>query len=167
MQSLDIISINIWQILISFCNLIILFFIVKKILFEPVKKMVAEREALAAGIIDEANEQKKLALEDKALWESKLSAADKEADEIIKKAVAKADRRSDVIIGNAQERADGILRQAKVDAELEQKKAQEGIRREIIDLSSVLTKKMLKREINERDHREMIDEFLQDIGDIS
>ena len=59
------------------------------------------------------------------------------------------------------------MRQAKIDAELEQKKAQEGIRREIIDLSSVLTKKMLKREINEQDHREMIDEFLQDIGDIS
>lgn len=167
MQSLDIISINIWQILISFCNLIILFFVVKLVLFKPVKKMIAEREALAAGIIDEANEQKKAALEDKALWESKLSNADKEADEIIKKAVAKADRRSDVIIGNAQERADGILRQAKVDAELEQKKAQEVIRREIIDLSSVLTKKMLKREINERDHRGMIDEFLQDIGDIS
>ncbi|MCQ2503969.1 MAG: F0F1 ATP synthase subunit B [Saccharofermentans sp.] len=167
MQTLDIISINIWQILISFCNLIILFFIVKKFLFEPVKKMVAEREALAAGIIEEANEQKKAASADKALWESKLSTADKEADEIIKKAVAKADKRSDVIIGNAQERADGILRQAKIDAELEQKKAQEGIRREIIDLSSVLTKKMLKREINEQDHREMIDEFLQDIGDIS
>ena len=46
MQPLDIISINIWQIVISLINLVILFFIVKKILFEPVKKMVAEREAL-------------------------------------------------------------------------------------------------------------------------
>ena len=86
------------------------------------------------------------------------------ADDIIKKAVAKADRRSDVIIGNAQERADGIIRQAKVDAELEQKKAQEGIRREIIDLSSVLTKKMLKREINEADHKKLIDDFITKVG---
>lgn len=167
MQPLDIISINIWQIVISLCNLAILFFIVKKVLFEPVKKMVADREALAQGIIDDANAQLKTAQEEKALWEDKLKAADREADDIIKKAVAKADKRSDVIINNAQERADGILRQAKVDAELEQKKAQEGIRREIIDLSSVLTKKMLKREIKEEDHREMIDEFLQDIGEIS
>ena len=167
MQSLDIISINIWQIVISLLNLVILFFIVKKVLFEPVKKMIAEREAMAQSIITEANETLDQAKEQKVLYDTKIAAAHDEADAIIKKAVAKADRRSDVIIENAQERADGILRQAKVDAELEQKKAQEGIRREIIDLSSVLTKKMLKREINERDHREMIDEFLQDIGDIS
>ena len=87
--------------------------------------------------------------------------------EIIKKAVAKADKRSDVIINSAKERADGIVRQARIDAELEQKKAEAGIKREIIDLSSVLTRKMLKREINEEDHRELIDDFISEIGEIS
>ena len=39
------------------------------------------------------------------------------------------------------------------------------IKREIVDLSSVLTKKMLKREINEEDHKKLIDSFLSDLGD--
>ena len=166
MQSLDIISVNIWQIIISLCNLVILFFIVRKFLFEPVKKFVAERQALADSILGEANAAKTEAENEKAEWKAKLEKADSEADEIVKKAVAKADKRSDVIIANAQERADGIIRQAKVDAELEQKKAEEGIKREIVDLSQVLTKKMLKREINEEDHKDLIDDFIQDIGDI-
>ena len=38
MQSLEVISVNIWHILISLCNLLILFLIVKRFLFKPVKK---------------------------------------------------------------------------------------------------------------------------------
>ena len=38
MQSLSIISVNIWQILISFANLAILTWIIKKFLFKPVKR---------------------------------------------------------------------------------------------------------------------------------
>ena len=44
MQNLDIISINIWQVVISLANLVILFLILKKFLFEPVKKIKAQRE---------------------------------------------------------------------------------------------------------------------------
>ncbi|MBO7449597.1 MAG: F0F1 ATP synthase subunit B [Clostridiales bacterium] len=166
MQSLDIISVNIWQIIISLCNLVILFFIVKKFLYKPVKELIAEREAATKKIFDEANEAKLAAEKDKAEWEAKLKGAKGEADAIIKNAMAKADHRGETIIKNAQERADGIIRQAKIDAELEQKKAEDGIKREIIDLSAVLAKKMLKREINEDDHRELIDDFLFDIGEM-
>ena len=45
MQSLDVISVNIWQILISLCNLVILFLILKKFLFKPVQKVTQTRRA--------------------------------------------------------------------------------------------------------------------------
>ena len=44
MPTLDVISVNIWSILISLCNLLILFFIIKKFLYKPVRKMLAERQ---------------------------------------------------------------------------------------------------------------------------
>ena len=43
MQSLEVISLNIWQILISLCNLLILFLILKRFLYYPVKKVMAQR----------------------------------------------------------------------------------------------------------------------------
>jgi F-type H+-transporting ATPase subunit b len=44
MQDLDIISVNIWHIVISLANLVILFLILKKLLFKPVKKIVDKRQ---------------------------------------------------------------------------------------------------------------------------
>ena len=49
--------------------------------------------------------------------------------------------------------------------ELEKKKAQATIRDEIIDVSTMLTEKMLSREINEEDHRELISSFIDGIGE--
>ena len=40
MQFLDIISVNIWDILISLINLLILFLVFKRFLFKPVQKML-------------------------------------------------------------------------------------------------------------------------------
>ena len=45
MQTLEIISVNLWQILISLANLTILFLLVKKFLYKPVKKVLAQRQS--------------------------------------------------------------------------------------------------------------------------
>ena len=42
MQSLEVISLNIWQVLISLCNLLLIFLILKKFLFKPVKKVLKQ-----------------------------------------------------------------------------------------------------------------------------
>ena len=43
-ESLEIISLSIWHIIASICNLLILTWILKKFLFKPVQKMLAERQ---------------------------------------------------------------------------------------------------------------------------
>ena len=69
------------------------------------------------------------------------------------------------IVAEAKERADGILRTAEIEAELERKKAEAGIKREIVEVSGALAEKMLEREINTEDHRVLIDSFIEKIGD--
>ena len=44
MQTLDVISINLWQMLVSLANLVLLFLAVKKFLYKPIKKMLATRQ---------------------------------------------------------------------------------------------------------------------------
>ena len=44
-QTLDIISVNVWQILISLCNLLILFLVIKKFLFAPINRVFEARRA--------------------------------------------------------------------------------------------------------------------------
>ena len=73
--------------------------------------------------------------------------------------------RGDKIVAEAREKAEGIVRQGELEAEMEKKKAQESIKREITEVSAALTEQLLSREMNQDDHRKMIDSFLQGIGD--
>ena len=66
MQSLEVISANIWQIIISLCNLVILFLLLKKFLYKPVREMLAKRKALIDGVYADADKAKSEALESKA-----------------------------------------------------------------------------------------------------
>lgn len=165
MQALDVISINIWDILISLANLGILFWAVKKYLYKPVKDMMAAREEAIAAKYRAADEAKEAAKADQALYAEKLSGAQDEVDAMLEQAAVNATRRGDRIVADAQDKADGIIRQAQTEAEMEKKKAQATIRREITDVSAALTEKLLGREMSNDDHRAMIDSFLDGIGD--
>ncbi len=165
MQSLDIISVNIWQILISLCNLLILFLLLKKFLYKPVKKAMLKRKQEIDGQYDKAQNAKDDAEKDKLLWQQKLDSAESEAEQLIKNASFNADKHTQKVLQEAKSKADTIIRQAKSEAELEKKKASADIKREIVEVSSKLTEKMLSREINADDHKELIDSFLEEIGD--
>ena len=84
---------------------------------------------------------------------------------MLSEAARDAERRGNDIVAEARERASEVRRQAEKDAELERKKAAEDMKREIADVSTRLTGKLLEREINEEDHRALIDSFLQEIDD--
>lgn len=165
MQSLDVISINIWHILISLINLLLLFLVVKKFLFKPVKKLFAERQAAIDYQYAAASEAERAALENKAEWEKKLESADVRADEIIKNATDTADYRAEQIISEANAKAKDIMNRAETEAELTRKKAEDGIKREIVEVSAAIAEKMLEREVDTKDHRAMIDSFINEIGD--
>lgn len=165
MQTLEIISINLWDTLISLCNLLLLFLILKKFLYKPVKKVLAERKQAVDLQYSAAEEAQRQALESKEMWSEKMISADKEAEQILKNASVDAQRRGDRIVDKAKEEADGIVQRAKTEARLEVKKAQSGIKQEIINVSAALTEKMLDREINSEDHRELIDSFINEMGE--
>lgn len=165
MQSLDVISINIWQIVVSLINLVLLFLIVKRFLYKPVKKMLENRQNEVDKRYSDAEKANNEALENKKNYEEKLSAASVEADGIIQSAVDTAKAREKEIVSDAKLKAEGIILKAENDAKLAMLKAEDSIKQEIIDVSTVLAEKMLKREISEQDHKDLIDSFIDNIGD--
>ena len=165
MQTLDVISVNLWQILISLANLAILFFLVKKFLYKPVKNMLEKRRGAIDKDYSDAEEAKAEALKNKELYTEKLSGAKGEADAIITSAVSLAKAREDEIVKEAKKEAENILQKARDDAALEMRRAEGAIKDEIVDVSTLLTKKLLEREINADDHKELIDSFINEIGD--
>jgi F-type H+-transporting ATPase subunit b len=163
MQNLDVISVNIWAILASLANLLILTLIVKRFLFKPVKKIVDARRAAIDGDYAQAAAAREEAEENRRNYEAAMTAAKQTADQVIADATRTAEHRSSEIVAEARQRATEIRRQAESDAVLERKKAEDEMKHEIADVSARLTGKLLEREINEEDHRKLIDSFLNDL----
>lgn len=163
MQSLSVISVNFWQIVISFANLLILTLIVKKFLFKPVKKVLDTRRANIDGAYARAEEAETEAEEHRRNYAAAMAAARQTTDQMISDASREAERRGAEIENKARERAKEIRQQAEEDAKLEKRKAEADMKREIADVSVQLTGKLLEREVKPEDQRELIDSFLQEL----
>ena len=166
-QSLPIISVNIWHILISLANLVILFLLVKKFLYKPVRKMVAERKEHIAEQYRAAEEAQRCAEESKQEYSEKLAAADSECNSIIQEAEAHSQRLSNEIITDAKDKAESMLRNADTEIELEQKKAMRQLRHDAADLSVEIAEKLLARKMTDSDQDELIDSFIDELGDLN
>ena len=165
MQNLSIISVNIWNMLISLANLAILYWLISKFLYKPVKNMLEKRQSTIESAYLDAENAKNKALSDKEAYEKKLQTAKKEADSMIEDAALIAKGREDRIIKEAKEEAEGIIRKAKENAELETKKAEKAIKDEIVKVGTLIAEKMIDREIKADDHKNMIDSFIEEIGE--
>ena len=164
-NSLEIISINIWHIVIALCNLLILYLMLKKFLYKPVKKVLADRQAAIDSRYDEADKAKSEALQSKAEWEERMAAADEEAAGIVSSAVESANRQSSAILGETKEKADRMMNRARAEADAERRKAEDDIRDRIADVSAAIAGKLLEREISAADHSDLIDSFISEIGE--
>ena len=165
MQSLDIISVNLWHILISLGNLALIFYFAKKFLFGPIHGIFEKREAEIADRYAKADEAQAEAEQSKVNWEAQMQGANAKANEIIQKATEQAKRREEAILAEAKAEAEGMIRHAEQVISQETQKAKDTVKQEIVEISGMLSEKMLEREIKMDDHRALIDSFIEGIGD--
>lgn len=167
MQSLDVISVNLWQILISLANLLVMFLILKHFLFKPVMKMMAARQAQVDKIYDDANEDRTQAADMKQEYEQRLATAREEADGLVRNAVTTAQRRGDAIVAEANSQASHIKQKAEEEIALEKKQMLMNVRSEISDMAVSIASKVVEREIQKEDHENFMDEFIRNVGEES
>ena len=164
-QSLDIISVNIWQILISLINLLIIYRILKKFLFKPVQKVMNERQAQVDRIYGDANQSRAQAEQMKQEYEQRLASAREEADGLVKNAVQTAQKRSDQMVSDAAAQASRIKQKADEEIAQQKKKMLQDVRDEISDLAVEIASKVVEREISPRDYDGFVDEFIRNVGE--
>jgi len=165
MQSLDIISVNIWQIIISFANLLIMFLILKRVLFKPVQKMFETRRQQVETIYAQANENREAAASMKQEYETKMASARDEADGLVRAAVQSAQRRSDAIMAEANSQASHLKQKAEAEIAQEKRQMLKDVRGEISDLAVSIASKVVEREINPQDQQDFVDAFIRNVGE--
>ncbi len=152
------------DLFINIINIILLFIIVRALVYKPVKKFLDDRITRVEKTIGDANALKSEA--QKTIFESDsiIAEAKKKADEIITDAENKARKNADSIKGRAENEAAEL--KSKVLKELEDERDQmiNSSREEIAELSTAIAEKILKREVSNDDTRKIAEEFFDSEG---
>jgi len=163
----NIVGVNPWTALFTFCNMLITFFILKKFLFKPVKKMIDDRQKEIDGLYTDADNAKKEALALEAEYRSHLDNARQERDEILRDATVRAQKREQEILDSARADADAMREKARTDIAQERKKAINEIKDDISGIAIDIAAKVTEKEIDEKQHEVLIEEFIRKMGDAS
>lgn len=148
------------NLLFTVINLGVIFFVIWKFLFKPVKKIIAKRQEEVESQYAKAEEAKALADEEKAKYEEAVSKAEEEKNSIIKEGRAQAGAERDKIIADAKNEASGIVETAKKDAEEARKRIMLKGAEELTELVSQAAGKIAQtKEDPEADSR-LFDDFI-------
>ena len=162
-----LITLDGWTFLAQICNLMIQLVIFKKLLLNPVKKVIAERKAKADSQIADAEKLRTEAEAMKAEYEQNLQNARAEAGQIVAAAQKTAAARSEELLGEARAQAAALKQKAEADIAQERKKAVNEVKDEIGGMAMEIASKVVEREIKEADHQDLIDEFIKNVGEAS
>ena len=162
-----LITLDGWTFLAQICNLMIQLVIFKKMLLNPVKKVIAERKAKADSQIADAEKLRTEAEAMKAEYEQNLQNARTEANQIVAAAQKTAAARSEELLGEARAQAAALKQKAEADIAQERKKAVNEVKDEIGGMAMEIASKVVEREIKEADHQDLIDEFIKNVGEAS
>ena len=162
-----LITLDGWTFVAQICNLMIQLVIFKKLLLNPVKKVIAERKAKADSQIADAEKLRTEAEAMKAEYEQNLQNARNEANQIVASAQKTAAARSEELLGEARAQAAALKQKAEADIAQERKKAVNEAKDEIGGMAMEIAYKVVEREIKEADHKDLIDEFIKNVGEAS
>ena len=162
-----LITLDGWTFVAQICNLMIQLVIFKKLLLNPVKKVIAERKAKADSQIADAEKLRTEAEAMKAEYEQNLQNARTEANQIVAAAQKTATARSEEQLGEARAQAAALKQKAEADIAQERKKAVNEVKDEIGGMAMEIASKVVEREIKEADHQDLIDEFIKNVGEAS
>ena len=162
-----LITLDGWTFLAQICNLMIQLVIFKKFLLKPIKQVIADRKAKADSEIADAQKLRTEAEAMKAEYEQNLQNARTEANQIVAAAQKTATARSEEIVGEARAQAAALKQKAEADIAQARKKAVNEVKDEIGGMAMEIASKVVEREIKEADHKDLIDEFIKNVGEAS
>ena len=143
----------------------VMFLFLSYMLFNPAREMLKKRQDKVKDEIDSAEKSREDAAKLKEEYENRLREIHKEEDAILSAARQKALENETKIIDQAKAEAANIIERANHQAELEMKKAQDEIKKEIITVASMVAGKAVGEKLDIEIQDSLIDDTLKEIGE--
>ena len=161
----SLVSVNPITLIAAICNLFIQLFVFKKFFWNKIVAVIDARREAADKEIKDAEEATAEALAIKNTYEQNMLEARDQADRILLSAQKSATTRSEEIISQAQQQAAQIKAKASADIAQEKKKAFNDAKNEISVIALAIAGKVVSRELDTEDQRNLVDSFIEELGD--
>ena len=158
------VGVNFWTMIFAWCNLIVLYLVLRKILFKPIMNMIESRQKEIDDIYSQAEDYLDRAKADKQEYEQKLDEVKQEGEEYMKKVVKRAQLREEEILREADDAASLKLKRAEELIELEKKQAINDIKDQVSDMAIEIAEAVIERDVKDEEHADMIDSFISSLG---
>ena len=158
-------GVNFWTALFVLLNTLTIFFVAKKFLFGPVMKIIADRQKEIDDLYHDAGNAKTSAEALEAEYRLKLESAHTTSEQIVRDAVLRGQAREEEIIRQANAEASAIMDKAAADIAQEKKKAINDAKNEISGIAVAIAEKVVGRELNTADQNQLVDEFINRLGE--
>jgi F-type H+-transporting ATPase subunit b len=135
--------------------------------FPAVGRVLDERAARIQGQIEEAEAVRGEAEQLRAQYEEQLTRAREEANAIIEEARAQGERLRQETVARAEEEARQIVARAREDAEADRGRLVQELRGQVAALSVELAGRIVQRELDESQHRELVDQYINELSGLN
>lgn len=149
-------------LLAQIVNFLIVMFILRALLYQPVLNMMEQRKARIADSLKDAERANTAAQEAEQEKAAILEEARREAQEVRAQSTRDAERIGQEVRSRAEEEAQEIRMKAQTDAEEQRASALDDVNKQIADLAILATERILGRELaNESEQRRFVQDFLE------
>lgn len=149
------------DLILNLLNIVVLFLIVRTLVYRPVRKFMDERTARVQEARTAAEAQQKEAQLLAASYEEKSKTIQQQADQQAQERLQKAEKDAQAIVAQAQQQSEQILSDAQARAQSDYQKKMDEMQKDISDLACRLSGAILSREIQAQDYDDMIKDFLK------
>lgn len=166
MQIIDILQLlvpNVWTALSQLCASVVLFFLMYKLAWKPIKKILDQRSEYEQSRLSEAEALKKENEELNEQAKNAIIEANKSAETIVKNAREEGLSIKDELVTQGKEQSKQMMENAQRDIELQRSKMMEEMHEEIVDAALLATEKMLQSKINSKSDKDEIDSFVKEV----
>lgn len=143
----------------------VMFTLLSYLLFNPVRDMLKKRQDKIQDDIDTAKKDKEDAAALKQDYDARIRDIEKEAEAILSDARKKALKNEAKILEEAKEEAARMLARANAQIELERKKAADDMKKEMIQVASLMAQKVVAGSMDREIQDSLVEETLKEIGD--
>jgi len=156
---------NVWEFLTQLLAFLVMVLIVYKLAYKPVRKFLEGRKAFIKGNLDSAQKQNMEANRSNEKAQKNINQSRKEATTIIMNAKRQAEEEK---IRAGEETKNELAqrrRDAEKDIESQKKQAMKDVHDEVIDIALKASSSLLAREVDIKDNKKLVSQFVDDMQD--